>query len=116
MDLAALNEVTGGDPEFTADLVESYIASSHGLLTKARDFFARGDRYQLARAVHQLAGASSNLCAEPLHELCSDLERAADTATETQLEQQIACLAAELARVTAVLTNMGNRASSQAST
>jgi two-component system, sensor histidine kinase and response regulator len=103
VDLAALSEVTGGDADFAADLVESYLTSSRELLTKVQDFCARGDRYQLARAVHQLAGASANVYAAPLRELCSDLERAAETVTAAQLEQHIAGIAAELARVTAVL-------------
>jgi HPt (histidine-containing phosphotransfer) domain-containing protein len=116
VDLVALNEVTGGDAEFTADLVESYITSSRELLTKVRDFLASGDRYQLARAVHQLAGASANVYAAPLRVLCSDLERAAETVTATQLEQHITCVAVELARVTDVLANMAALPGSQAST
>ncbi len=110
VDLAALTEVTGGDAEFTADLVESYIASSSELLTNARDCCARRDRYQLARAVHQLAGASANVYAASLRDLCSDLERAAETAPMTQLEQHITRLADELARVTDVLENMRDHA------
>ena len=106
VDLDALNEVTGGDVEFAADLVESYISSSRELLTKIQDCFARGDRYQLARAVHQLAGASANVYATRLRELCSDVERMAETVTAAQLEQHMARVSAELARVTAVLEKM----------
>jgi len=106
VDLLTLNEITGGDHEFAADLAQSYKDSSGELLTKIRDCFVRGDRYQLAREVHQLAGASANVCAAPLRELCSDLERAAETATEAQLEQRIAQLAAELARVTVCLAGL----------
>jgi HPt (histidine-containing phosphotransfer) domain-containing protein len=106
VDLEALNEVTGGDVEFAADLVESYISSSHELLRKILDCCARGDRYELGRAVHQLAGASANVYAIRLRELCSDLERAAETVTAAQLEQQMARLTAELALVTDVLAKM----------
>ena len=111
VDLTALNEVTGGDADFAADLVESYLVSSGELLTQVQDCYARGDRHRLARAIHQLAGASANVYAGPLSELCSDLERAAETATAVQLEQHIARVAAELARVTDVLSStIGNRA------
>ena len=114
VDLAALHEVTGGDADFATELVESYLTSSRELLAKVQDLFARGDRYQLARAIHQLAGASANIYAEPLRALCSDLERAAETVTEAQLEQHIARVAAELARVSDVLANMvGGRAGGQ---
>jgi len=113
VDLAALNDVTGGDADFATELVESYLTSSRELLTRIQDFFARGDRYQLARAVHQLAGASANIYAEPLRELCSDLEHAAETFTAAQLEEHIGRIAAELARVTGVLANVvGDRAAS----
>lgn len=106
VDLVALNEVTGGDPEFATELVESYISSSRELLTRIRDCFARGDRFQVARAVHQLAGASANVYAARLGALCSDLERAAENVTAVQFEQHIGLLAAELARVTDVLAKM----------
>lgn len=106
VDLVALNEVTGGDPEFATELAESYISSSRALLTKIQDCCARGDRYQLARAVHQLAGASANVYAARLGELCSDLERAAGNVPTAQLEQHIDELAAELTRVTDVLARM----------
>jgi HPt (histidine-containing phosphotransfer) domain-containing protein len=105
VDLEALNEVTGGDVEFAADLVASYISSSQQLLTKILHCFARGDRYQLARAVHQLAGASANVYATRLRELCFDLERAAKTVTLARLEQHITQVAAELTRVIDVLAN-----------
>jgi two-component system, sensor histidine kinase and response regulator len=116
VDLVALKEVTGGDAEFTADLVASYITSSRELLTKIRDCLASGDRHQLARAVHQLAGASANVYASPLRVLCSDLERAAETVTAAQLEQHITHVAAELARVTDALANMVDLPQSQAPT
>ena len=110
VDLTALSEVTGGDADFAADLVESYLTSSRELLAKVQDFCARGDRRQLARAIHQLAGASANIYAAPLRELCSDLERAAETVTAAQLEQHIARVCAELGRVTDVLaTVVGHR-------
>jgi len=112
VDLATLNEMTGGDIEFAADLVDSYIGSSGELLRKIRDGFARGDRHELARAAHQLAGASANVYAAPLCELCSGLELGSTTATAAQLDQHIAGVAAELARVTDILANMvGDRAS-----
>ena len=106
VDLAALHETTGGDVEFAADLVASYITSSGELLTRIRDCVARGDRHQLARAVHQLAGASANVFATPLFELCAELERTAENVRSAELEQHIATLAAELARVTDFLANM----------
>jgi len=106
IDLPGLRDLTGGDVEFAADLVQSYVNSSAELLRKIRDCHVRGDRQQLARAAHQLAGASANVYAGPLRDLCSSLECAAVTLTVGQLEQHIAEVRAELARVTDAMTNM----------
>ena len=106
IDLPGLRDLTGGDVEFAADLVQSYVNSSAELLRKIRDCHVRGDRQQLARAAHQLAGASANVYAGPLRDLCSSLECGAETLTVGQLEQHIAEVRAELARVTDAMTNM----------
>src|SRR5690349_15190708 len=106
IDLPGLRELTGGDVEFAADLVQSYVHNSVELLTKIRDCHLRGDRQQLARAAHQLAGASANVYAGPLRDLCSSLECAAVRLTVGQLDQHIAEVRAELARVTDTMTSM----------
>jgi hypothetical protein len=41
-----LNEITGGEHELAADLVQSYMDSSGELLTTIRHCFIRGDRYR----------------------------------------------------------------------
>ena len=106
IDLEGLQELTAGDVEFAADLVQSYVASSGELLAKIRESQACGDRQQLGRAVHQLAGASANLHAVPLRDLCSSLERATGAATMAQLERYVSDVSAELSRVIDALTNI----------
>jgi hypothetical protein len=56
VDLVALSEMTGGDAEFAADIIGSYLDSSRELYVQIRACLACEDRRQLARLVHQLAG------------------------------------------------------------
>jgi signal transduction histidine kinase/DNA-binding response OmpR family regulator/HPt (histidine-containing phosphotransfer) domain-containing protein len=99
VDLAALSELTGGDTEFASDLARSYLDNSQDLFTQIRTALTRGDRLQLARLTHQLAGASANINAGLLREFCLTLERAAPAAPVPELEQGVSRIAGELARV-----------------
>jgi HPt (histidine-containing phosphotransfer) domain-containing protein len=94
--------MTGGDAEFVADLASSYLDNSRELYAQIRACLAR-DRQQVARLAHQLAGASANVHAAPLRELCLNLENIAPTASTAQLEEALTKIGAELARVGAAL-------------
>jgi two-component system sensor histidine kinase/response regulator len=102
VDLAGLNEMTGGDAGFAADLASSYLDNSRELYAQIRACLAK-DRQQVARVAHQLAGASANVHAAPLRELCLNLENMAPTANTAQLEEALTKIGAELARVGAAL-------------
>jgi signal transduction histidine kinase len=103
VDLVALNEMTGGDAEFAADIIGSYLDNSRELLVQIRACLACEDRRQLARLVHQLAGASANIHAVALRELCLHLETSAPSAAAAELEDCVSGIGAELTRVGAVL-------------
>jgi two-component system, sensor histidine kinase and response regulator len=105
VDLAALKEMTGGDAEFAADLARSYLDNSRELYAKIRGCLARDDRGQLAHWAHQLAGASANVHAASLRELCLSLERVAQTATAPEADDFVAKIGAELTRVTGALSD-----------
>lgn len=49
------------DPEFVADLVESFAASSREAVAEARSTRSAGDAAGLAAAAHQLKGSASNV-------------------------------------------------------
>jgi HPt (histidine-containing phosphotransfer) domain-containing protein len=57
----------------------------------------------MARLAHQLAGASSNIHAAPLRQMCLDLESSLPAAGTAQLEAAVAGIGDELARVCEVL-------------
>jgi CheY-like chemotaxis protein len=108
VDLAALNEMTGGDTEFAADLASSYLDNSRELYAQIRACLA-SDRPQVARLAHQLGGASANVHAAVLRELCLNLEISAHAAGTAQLEECLAKMGAELARVGAALRQVTHR-------
>ena len=111
VDLAALNEMTGGDAEFAADLANSYLDNSRELYAQIRACLARGERQQVARVAHQLAGASANVHAAALRELCLNRENCAPAADTAQLEECLTRIGAELARVAAALRRAVTQAS-----
>jgi two-component system, sensor histidine kinase and response regulator len=106
IDLARLEEITEGDTAFAADLLQSYLVDSSGLLAQIRASVSLGDRRQLAHAVHQLRGSSANIHAVPLRDVCSRLEQAALEGSPALLERLVAQLTDEAARVRDALENI----------
>jgi PAS domain S-box-containing protein len=106
IDLARLEETTEGDTAFAADLLQSYLVDSSGLLAQIRASVSLGDRRQLAHAVHQLRGSSANIHAVPLRDACSRLEQAALEESPALLERLVAQLAEEAARVRDAVENI----------
>jgi PAS domain S-box-containing protein len=103
VDLLALNEMTGGDADFAADIARCYLDNSRELFAQIRACLACEDRRELVRMVHQLAGASANIHAVGLHELCLQLEESAPGAAAADLQSSVAAIGVELARVSAAL-------------
>jgi CheY-like chemotaxis protein/nitrogen-specific signal transduction histidine kinase len=104
LDLTALAGLTEGDLQFMGELARSYLDNSRELFAQMRTCLDRDERPQLARAAHQLAGASASVHAAPLCELCLAVEHSARTAGFADLEQAIDRIRAELARVGDCLT------------
>lgn len=74
VNLARLNELTDGDPEFARELAATFIASGEQVLQETREALAAFDRAALGRAGHKLKGASANIYAEGLRALAYELE------------------------------------------
>ena len=99
IDLVQLRELTGADAEFARSLADSFASSSRELIAAMSAAAARGDREPLAKAAHQLKGASANIYAWPMQALCAQLETRAESLTATELESHVASLSAEIDRV-----------------
>lgn len=103
VNLARLNELTDGDPEFTRELIVTFIESGEQALREARAALAGLDRVSLSRIAHKLKGASANIHAEPLRDLSDSLESQALSLDQARLNDLVARLAMELGRATQFL-------------
>jgi two-component system sensor histidine kinase/response regulator len=103
VDLARLREITGADPEFTAELIETFIASGEEVIEEIRTAFEVFDRGALSRAAHKLKGASANIHAERLRELAYALESQAEAIDQPRLKDLIEQLDAEFLRASRLL-------------
>jgi HPt (histidine-containing phosphotransfer) domain-containing protein len=72
--LDALTEMTGGDPAFLAELIDTYLADAKELRATMRQALAAGDAPELRRAAHSLKSNSATFGAATLAGLCHDLE------------------------------------------
>ncbi|MDY6945981.1 MAG: PAS domain-containing protein [Pseudomonadota bacterium] len=98
VNLARLNELTDGDPEFTRELVETFVASGEQVMAEARAALVALDRMGLSRIAHKLKGASANIHAEPLRNLSHTLEAQASSLDQQRLNELVTQLAGELER------------------
>jgi PAS domain S-box-containing protein len=104
IDLSRLHELTDGDPEFTRELVATFIASGEQTMAELRAALAALDRAALSRIAHKLKGASANIHAGPLCNLSHLLESQALALDQLRLHELVEQLAAELSRATEFLS------------
>ncbi|MGH8228072.1 MAG: PAS domain-containing protein [Steroidobacteraceae bacterium] len=101
--LAAFLELTGGDGAFAREIAATFLATSEALMAELRQCAGNDDRAGIARAAHSLKGASANVHAYALRELCAEIEIRAAEAAARELVRQLARLEAERLRVVAAL-------------
>ena len=75
--LDQLLETIGGDREFLAELIDTYLGDSPRLFGELRDGLAAGDATTVRRAAHTLKSTSASLGANRLAATCRDIESAA---------------------------------------
>jgi PAS domain S-box-containing protein len=98
VDLARLHEITDGDVEFTQDLIATFIESGTEVLTELQSAIGQEDAQAIARAAHKLKGASANIHAVPLRQLCSELESHAASYSLSEVQTALTRVAAEFKR------------------
>ena len=103
VDSSALEELAGSDPKFLRELAQTFLYASDELLAELTHCAGRGERAQLARSAHSLKGASASVRAEPLRQICAELEARATALDEVELLRHVARIAAERQRVVAAL-------------
>src|SRR5215204_6048411 len=79
--LDALMEITGGDPDFFAEMIDVFLADAEELLGAMDGALARGDAAALRRVTHTLKSNSRTFGASALADLCQEIEGRAATGT-----------------------------------
>ena len=97
--LAELLETVGGDREFLAELVDTYLADSPGLFTELRTAIADDDAATARRAAHTLKSTSASFGAIDLAARCREIEAAAAAGELEGLGEQVELAAATYAQV-----------------
>jgi two-component system, sensor histidine kinase and response regulator len=110
VDLDGFRELTGEDAEFAREVAGAFVYTSEELLAELDRCIARRDHGALERAAHSLKGASANIRATRLRELCAELELRGAALTDAELAEHVARIAAERQRVAAALQGVVSEA------
>lgn len=97
--LATLLETTGDDPEFLAELIDSFFDDSPVQLATIRQAAQGGDAEGLRRAAHSLKSNSATFGATELANLCRQLEQLGRDGDLAAIGDLVARTEAEYGRV-----------------
>lgn len=100
---AELLETVGGDRDFLAELVETYLADSPGLFRELRQAISEEDPATARRAAHTLKSTSASFGADDLAAQCRQIEAAAAAGDIGGLDERVAAAEATYIRVEAAL-------------
>jgi two-component system, sensor histidine kinase and response regulator len=89
LDVAQLLDMTGNDMEFIRDILGTYQHSADRLMIEMRQAVDDDDRKALAAAAHKLRGASANIHAQRVRDVCGLLEDRADAFSAEQVRAQL---------------------------
>jgi len=103
VDLERLNLITGGDEEMVRELVDLFVGDSTARIKGLAGFVHAGDRQGLKRQIHAVKGASANMGATKLYEVCLSLEQKAPTAEADDLLRHISEVEAAMDEATRIL-------------
>ncbi len=105
---ARLNDIAGGDQEFIAELIDTFVKGGEEALRELHAAADDNDPAGLSRAAHKLKGASGNLHLHGLAALAATLEEQAKAGNATEARQTIARLATEFDAIAAALRQDNN--------
>ena len=101
--IESLMDSVGGDAEFLAALIDTYVADAPQQLETLNASLAAGDVAGLVRPAHTLKSSSASLGALVLAERCRQLELSANAGSLDGARESIEGIAGELVRVVAAL-------------
>jgi PAS domain S-box-containing protein len=85
VDLAALQDLTGGDADFQRELIATFVASGDQCLKEILQALEDSDLGRVGTRAHALKGASANIHAHPLSRAAGQLENAARAEAREQV-------------------------------
>jgi two-component system, sensor histidine kinase and response regulator len=103
VDMSALREVTGGDPDFERELLETFISSGDQCLAEILNACRVNDFETVGKRAHALKGASANIHAVGLAAAASSLENAARANSTAEIDGLVQELTEKLQAVNAEL-------------
>ena len=91
-----LNEITGGDAEFIAELLGDFVSQTPELMEQIATAVAQGDAVTLGKAAHTLKGSARAIGADEFAAIAFELEQAGKqgdlaNALEGDREKCLAC-------------------------
>jgi len=108
VDLERIRTICMGDDEFMQELIGIYLDDAPNQLEKLREAVTAADPGRTSSVAHRLKGASGNVGAERLAELCHKLEILSRNAGAPDFEETFGELDAEFSRVRDRLTIVMN--------
>ncbi len=85
LDLSYLNEATGGDSDFIAELLQEFQGELSGLYLKLSQAAHKQEKKTVVLLAHTIKGASANLGAERIRAIAAQLELLARADQYTEL-------------------------------
>jgi two-component system sensor histidine kinase/response regulator len=107
VDMSALREITGGDPDFERELVETFVSSGDQCLAEILTAYRASDFETIGKRAHALKGASANIHASGLAAAASSLESAARANSAGDIDGLVQVLTEKLQAVNAELRKAG---------
>lgn len=71
-----LNEITGGDPDFLAELLSDFLTQTPELLSQIESALVSGDAATLGKVAHTLKGSARSVGADEFAAIAFELEQA----------------------------------------
>lgn len=99
IDLARLEEITGGNPIFAKELIELFFGDTEQALGTMRLLLQTDDRVLLRREAHRVKGGCGHMGALGMLRIAGELERMAPVAEFADLSLSLGALDAEFKRV-----------------
>lgn len=99
IDMDRINDATGGDEEFLAELVAIFLDDAQLRLEEIKGAVDSGDPSELKKTAHKLKGSSANMGANGLMNISKEMENMGSAGEVDGADTHYEALVVEFARV-----------------